>query len=71
MAMKQGATFPYSSEIKRMMKLFYDSLNEKDKRHYAAVEAKRLPYGGSTYISDLLGCDRTTLQSGIEELEKK
>jgi len=63
--------FPYTPAIERDMKLFYDSLNEKDKRHYAALEAKKLCYGGMTYISEVLGCDRSTVQSGLEELKKK
>lgn len=68
---KQIIGFPYTHSIERDMKIFYDSLNEKDKRHYAALEAKKLCYGGMTYISDVLGCDRSTVQSGLEELKKK
>lgn len=63
--------FPYTPSIEKDMKMFYDSLNEKDKRHYAALEAKKLCYGGMTYISDLLGCDRSTVQSGLDDFKKK
>ncbi len=68
---KQIIGFPYTPSVESDMKNFYNSLNEKDRRHYAALEAKKLCYGGISYIADLLGCDRTTVQSGLEELEKK
>jgi len=63
--------FPFSKKVELYTKRFYDSLNEKDKRHYAALEAAKLCYGGMTYLSDLLGCSRSTIQEGFEELEKK
>jgi hypothetical protein len=63
--------FPYSSVVEKDMKTFYNSLNEKDKRHYASLESKKLCYGGITYISHLLGCDRSTIESGLEEFKKK
>jgi hypothetical protein len=63
--------FPYKSSIEKDMKMFYNSLNEKDRRHYAALEAKKLIHGGITYIADLLGCDRDTVHAGIEEFKKK
>jgi hypothetical protein len=53
------------------MKMFYDSLSEKDKRHYAALEATKLGHGGVTYLSHLLGCARSTIQAGMEEFKKK
>ena len=68
---KPGVRFPYTPSTERDMKMFYDSLNEKDKRHYAALEARKLCHGGTTYISDLLGCDRSTVQIGVEEFKKK
>lgn len=40
----------YSKEIESEMVKFYDSLSEKDKRRYAAIEAKKLGHGGiNTY----------------------
>ena len=71
MKQKQILGFPYRPSTERDMKRFYDSLNEKDRRHYAALEAKKLCYGGMNYISELLCCDRSTVQSGLEELKKK
>ena len=71
MKKKQGLEFPYTPEVEINMKMFYNSLNEKDKRHYAALEANKLCYGGVTYISDLLNCDRSTVQSGLDAFKKK
>lgn len=68
---EQEIKFPYSPTVERYMKKFYDSLNEKDRRHYAALEANKLGYGGIKYITEVLGCDRSTIESGLEEFKKK
>ena len=60
---------PYSPEVEQRMKTLYASLNEKDRRQYAAIEANKLGYGGEAYIVRLLGCDYKTLQRGLEELD--
>ena len=54
----------YSADIERQMKLFYDSLSEKDRRRYAAVEADKLGHGGVLYIADLFGCHPNTIRQG-------
>lgn len=51
------------------MKKFYDSLSEKDRRRYAAVEAAKLGHGGTEYIARLLGCDAKTIRHGQQDLE--
>ena len=50
------------------MQQFYQSLSEKDRRRYAAVEAFKLGWGGQSYISQLLGCDDEAMQLGLTEL---
>ena len=42
---------PYSPEIEQAMRSFYDSLSEKDRRRYAAIEVAKLGYGGVEYIA--------------------
>ena len=59
----------YDEKIKEEMKTFYESLNEKDKRRYAAVEALKLGRGGQVDIAEVLGCDRNTIAKGVRELE--
>lgn len=61
------ATYP--SLVKKRMRTFYRSLNERDRRHYAAIEAIKLGHGGIGYISQVLGCDQKTISHGIAELE--
>jgi hypothetical protein len=51
------------------MRKFFNTLSEKDKRRYAAIEAQKLEYGGISYVARGLGCSRTTLHQGLIELE--
>lgn len=50
---------------------FYQSLSEKDRRRYAAIEAKKHGYGGITNMSVLFNCDEKTIRKGISELSNK
>jgi len=59
----------YDVEIERSMIVLYESLSEKDRRRYAAVETKKIGYGGTNYISILFSCDPKTIQRGMEELD--
>lgn len=59
----------YAPGIERVMKRLYDSLSEKDRRRYAAVEATKLGHGGIEYVVGLLGCDPKTIRQGQSELE--
>lgn len=60
---------PFSPEIEAQMRNFYQSLSEKDRRRYAAIEAKKLGYGGISYICRILQCNGRTITRGISELE--
>lgn len=59
----------YSFEIESKMLTFFESLGERDRRRYAAVEATKLGHGGVSYISQLFGCDPKTIQQGKSEIE--
>lgn len=59
---------PYEKEVEEFMVCFYNTLSEKDKRRYAAVEAKKLGHGGIKYISELFGCDEKTIMRGLKDL---
>lgn len=61
---------PYPPEIEAAMRDFYQSLCEKDRRRYAAIEAKKLGYGGISYICRVLECNDRTLTRGLAELDK-
>jgi hypothetical protein len=58
----------YGEAIERQMKRFYDSLTEKDKRAYAAVEVAKLGHGGTEYIAQILDCDPKTIRRGRGDL---
>ena len=60
----------YPVIIERKMKKFFDSLSEKDRRRYAAVEVAKLGHGGVEYVAGVLGCSPKTIQQGREELEQ-
>lgn len=58
----------YSSTVERQMQVFYSNLKEREQRHYAALEAQKLPHGGKKYIQDLLDIHSKTLKRAIDEL---
>ena len=53
------------------MQRLYQSLSEKDRRRYAAVEASKLGWGGISYMSALLGCSYPSIRLGLRELDDK
>ena len=61
----------YSKSVETQMIDFFCSLNERDRRRYAAIEAVKLGHGGIQYISQLLGCHRGTVVHGINELNSR
>jgi hypothetical protein len=61
-------TADYPEETKILMQRHFRRLSEKDRRQYAALEALKLPYGGTSYISRLFGIDRNTIIQGKKEL---
>jgi len=60
----------YASSVEHHMQMLYDSLSEKDRRRYAAVEAEKLGHGGAKYIADLFECDEATIRRGREDVEQ-
>ena len=60
---------PYSTDVERHMLELYRSLNEKDRRRYAAVEAEKLGCGGTLYIAELFKCHPDTIRQGKADLE--
>jgi hypothetical protein len=58
----------YSPAIEEQIAAFYESLSEKDRRRYAAIEASKLGRGGLSYMARVLSCDRHTIAQGVQEL---
>ena len=57
------------AENEKRMREFAATLSEKDRRRFAAFEAKQQGYGGIEYIAGIIGCSRRTIERGIEELD--
>jgi len=62
---------PYDQDTLDYMVLFFENLSEKDKRHYAAVEAKKLGHGGIEFVAKLFKISIRTIVRGLDDLEKK
>lgn len=58
----------YPEEIEKLMKQHYDSLNEKDRRRYAALESLKIEFYGEAYISRILNVTIKTIKKGKKEL---
>ena len=58
----------YTPEIEEKMRNFYNSLNEKNRRRYAGIEALKLGHGGQSYIARVLGCSRRMVSKGAQEV---
>jgi hypothetical protein len=59
---------PYTARVERHMQALYESLSEKDRRRYAAVEAEKLGHGGVRYVAALFDCDPETIHHGHEDV---
>lgn len=61
---------PYTPEIECQMKVLYDSLPEKDRRHYAAIEATKLGHGSIEYVCSVLSCHANTIRQGKQDVDQ-
>ena len=61
----------YCSRVEHQMARLYQSLCERDRRRYAAVEVEKLGHGGLEYIAKLFRCDPKTIRRGLAELESE
>jgi len=59
-----------TSISEQQMKLYYESLSEKDRRRYSAIEAQKIGYGGIQYISQLFKCNYRTIRQGFADLKQ-
>ena len=60
----------YPETVEDRMLALYESLSEKDRRRYAAVEAEKLGHGGIQYVSELFGCDPDTIRRGSQDIDE-
>ena len=65
-----GLTKPWGAAVEKNVRDFYETLSEKDRRRFAAVQARQLGYGGVRGIAEVLGCSRRTIERGLAELDE-
>jgi hypothetical protein len=58
----------YDEKVERHMQLFYESLSEKDRRRYAALETEKLGHGGVEYVAQVVGCHPSTIRQGRDDI---
>ena len=58
----------YPPEMEEQMRGFFQTLSEKDRRRYAALEARRLGRGGIRYVAGVVGCSRRTIERAADEM---
>jgi len=58
------------ADLEQTMRDFCATLSEKDRRRFAALQARQLGYGSIEYIAEVLGCSRRTIARGIGELDQ-
>lgn len=66
-----GQFTKYDEDIASKMCIYFRTLTQKGKRHYASIEAEKLGWGGKTYISNLLGISHKTIRGGDKELSSE
>ena len=58
----------YDPDAAKNMRAFYQTLSERDRRRYVAVEAQRLGHGGITYVAQVFDCSERTIERGLADL---
>lgn len=62
-------TKPWDASVEKNVRDFYQTLSEKDRWRFAALQARQLGYGSVRYIAAVVGCARRTIERGRVELE--
>ncbi len=58
----------YPHLVEEAMRYTFSTLNERQRRLFAAAEALKHGHGGIAYIAELLDCHRRTIERGLNEL---
>ena len=58
-----------SPAIEQFLRDFAATLSEKDRRRFAAIEAKQRGHGGIRYVARVIGCSEKTIERGLAELD--
>jgi hypothetical protein len=63
-------TKAWDAAVEKNVRDFYNTLSEKERRRFAAVQARQLGHGGVKYMAKVLGCSRRTIERGLAELDE-
>ncbi len=58
----------YEDDFLEKQSSYYQSLSEKQRRHFLAMEYERLGQGSRRYLARVFGCARQTIRKGEREL---
>jgi hypothetical protein len=58
----------YESDFVEKQLSYYQSLPEKQRRHFLAMEYLRLGVGSQRYLASVFSCSRKTILKGVREL---
>ena len=60
----------YEADFLEKQLNYYQSLPEKQRRHFLAMEFERLGIGSKHYLARVFGCARQTIRRGVRELSE-
>jgi hypothetical protein len=55
--------------VHRDQNLFLSRLDEQQRRWFAALESRKIGYGGDRIVAEITGLDEKTIRRGRQELE--
>ena len=58
----------YPQRVEKAMRYTFATLNERQRRLFAATETLKMGHGGIAYVAQLLDCHRKTIERGLLEL---
>ena len=61
----------YDSDFLEKQLSYYQSIPEKQRRHFLAMEYLRLGVGSQRYLASIFNCSRKTILKGVRELTAK
>lgn len=61
----------YADDFLEKQLNYYQSLPEKQRRHFLAMEYERLGRGSKRYLARVFGCARQTIRKGVSELSEQ
>ena len=66
--MARKRQFYYSGEVERIKISYYESLPEKQARHFLGQEYLELGPGSQRYLADVFSCSRHTIKKGVNQV---